>query len=167
MPILDTKEKPFHCACGKSFTRNDLLKRHRLREHDTVPRNDDATSSCPSNRTTVPPSPTNVAGPGPNQVGTHEQFGEMSLPLESVGNFIDATNDATEVQDMYAIPNVFEEFTTFIEDVGVDPSWDRMDLSMFNPAADNLALHLRQLRLGQLTCVPQTQKIRWTRTLPA
>jgi hypothetical protein len=24
----DTKEKPFVCSCGRSFTRTDLLKRH-------------------------------------------------------------------------------------------------------------------------------------------
>ena len=32
------------------------------------------------------------------------------------------------------MPNVFEEFTTFIGDAGLDPSWDGMDLSMFEPA---------------------------------
>lgn len=29
----DTKEKPFTCRCGASFTRNDLLKRHSRIAH--------------------------------------------------------------------------------------------------------------------------------------
>ncbi|PCG94043.1 Zinc finger, C2H2 [Penicillium occitanis (nom. inval.)] len=30
-----TREKPFHCRCGKSFTRRDLLSRHLKREGDS------------------------------------------------------------------------------------------------------------------------------------
>lgn len=33
---LDTKEKPFKCACGSSFTRRDLLKRHQNITHGTT-----------------------------------------------------------------------------------------------------------------------------------
>jgi hypothetical protein len=134
-PSQDTKEKPFHCACGKSFSRNDLLKRHRLREHDTVPQNEDATPSGSSSRTTVPRSPTNVAEPTSNRAKTLEQTDEMPLPLGSMDSATGVTVGATGGQDMYPIPNVFEEFTMFIEDAGLHPSWDRMDLSMFNPTA--------------------------------
>lgn len=33
----DTKEKPFICRCGASFTRNDLLKRHSRIAHPPPP----------------------------------------------------------------------------------------------------------------------------------
>jgi hypothetical protein len=129
-PFQDTKEKPFHCACGKSFSRNDLLKRHRLREHS----NDDATPSCPSSRATAPPSPAGMADVVPTHASTLEHLGKISLPLGSVGNVPDVTNGTTGIQHMYTVPNVFEEFTTFIGDAGLEPSWDGMDLSMFDTA---------------------------------
>jgi len=129
----DTKEKPFHCTCGKSFSRNDLLKRHRLREHATVSHNDDPTPSRPSSHTTVPPSPVAMLRALPNHGSTLEQSGGVTLPRETVDNIANMTSITTEVQDMHAVPNVFEEFTTFIEDAGLDPSWDGMDLSMFDP----------------------------------
>lgn len=31
--MVDTKEKPYHCDCGLSFARKDLLKRHRRLAH--------------------------------------------------------------------------------------------------------------------------------------
>ncbi|RMX97444.1 hypothetical protein D0867_12776, partial [Hortaea werneckii] len=35
--VLDTKERPFACACGVTFTRRDLLRRHhRLAGHDEL-----------------------------------------------------------------------------------------------------------------------------------
>lgn len=64
---------------------------------------------------------------------TPEHFGETTLPRGDVDNFADVTNRSTEIQDMYAVQNVFDEFTTFIEDAGLDPSWDAMDLNMFDP----------------------------------
>ena len=132
-PLPDTKEKPFHCACGKSFSRNDLLKRHRLREHITLPQaNDDSTSTCPSSHTTVPPSPAGTSQTVPNHANTSEHFGEFGLPREIVDNFADVRDNTAGVQDVYTVQNVFEEFTTFIEDAGLDPSWDGMDLSMFD-----------------------------------
>jgi len=155
-PSQDTKEKPFHCACGKSFSRNDLLKRHRLREHDTVPQNEDATPSGSSSRTTVPRSPTNVAEPTSNRAKRHEQTDEMPLPLGSMDSATGVTVGATGGQDMYPIPNVFEEFTMFIEDAGLDPSWDRMDLSMSNPTAGQSDRTTARPLQSQ---VPQTQKI--------
>lgn len=36
----DTKEKPFTCRCGASFTRNDLLKRHSRIAHPPPPTHD-------------------------------------------------------------------------------------------------------------------------------
>ena len=131
---LDTKEKPFHCPCGKSFSRNDLLKRHRLREHAADSHNDDGTPSCPSSHTTMPASPAGAAQAVPNCANTIEQIREASVPPGSVGNTADVTNRSTGVQDCPTIPNIFEEFTTFIEDAGLDPSWDGIDLSMFDPA---------------------------------
>ena len=56
------------------------------------------------------------------------------MPLGRVDNVPDVTHRSTEVHHMYTMPNVFEEFTTFIGDAGLDPSWDGMDLSMFEPA---------------------------------
>jgi hypothetical protein len=112
-----------------------LLKRHRLRAHDTVPQNEDATPSGPSSRTTVPPSSTHAAEPFSNHASTLEQTGGIALPQGSIDSVTDVMIGATEGHDMYSIPNVFEEFTMFIEDAGLDPSWDRMDLSMFHPAA--------------------------------
>jgi hypothetical protein len=70
----------------------------------------------------------------PNHASTLEHFGDTSLPLESVDNVPDVTNGTTGVQHMYMAPNVFEEFTTFIEDAGLEPSWDGMDLNMFDTA---------------------------------
>jgi hypothetical protein len=35
--VEDTKEKPFACSCGRSFTRADLLKRHDLLSHAGQP----------------------------------------------------------------------------------------------------------------------------------
>jgi uncharacterized Zn-finger protein len=36
-PGVDTKEKPFHCFCGASFTRKDLLRRHENLVHVSSP----------------------------------------------------------------------------------------------------------------------------------
>ena len=78
----------------------------------------------------MPPSSVGVAQAFPDRA-----LGETSFPLQSVDNVAYMTSGTTGVQDMYTAPNVFEEFTTFIEYAGLDPSWDRMDLSMFDPAS--------------------------------
>lgn len=40
----DTKEKPFTCRCGASFTRNDLLKRHSRIAHPPPPTHESTVS---------------------------------------------------------------------------------------------------------------------------
>jgi hypothetical protein len=70
----------------------------------------------------------------PNRGSAIEPFGEISLPLERFENITDVASGTMESQHMYTVPNVFEEFTTFIEDAGLDPSWDEMDLSVFDQA---------------------------------
>jgi hypothetical protein len=82
----------------------------------------------------VPPSSVGVAQAVPDRASTLDQIGETSFPPDNVDNVAYVTGGTTELQDMYPTPNVFEEFTMFIEDAGLDPSWDRMDLSMFDPA---------------------------------
>jgi hypothetical protein len=50
---IDTKEKPFICFCGASFTRSDLLRRHEKLVHtiptvpEDVPTNKSSTTSFP------------------------------------------------------------------------------------------------------------------------
>lgn len=84
----------------------------------------------------MPPSPANTGGVVSNHANTFGQFGDvpLSLLLTTTRNFTNETNGSTEQQDTSTVPDVFEEFTTFIEDAGLDPSWDGMDLSMFDPA---------------------------------
>ena len=44
---LDTKEKPFKCACGSSFTRRDLLKRHHNITHEAIGGTDNPSPPIP------------------------------------------------------------------------------------------------------------------------
>lgn len=36
----DTKEKPYNCQCGRSFTRKDLLTRHERLNHGSAEERD-------------------------------------------------------------------------------------------------------------------------------
>lgn len=71
--FLDTKEKPYVCQCGSSFTRRDLLRRHeRLVHGPTAPANIEevipsTTSSLQAAIVVSPTGASSGAESGPSQ----------------------------------------------------------------------------------------------------
>ena len=71
---LDTKEKPFKCACGSSFTRRDLLKRHHNITHGAIGGTDN---------------------PSPPIPGSSQQPDGVQVPITPVGSHPTAQGSST------------------------------------------------------------------------
>lgn len=102
---VDTKEKPFACFCGRSFARNDLLKRHKLRGHSSAKRVGEDELSMEQHEDT--------------SAGSGETAGPGSEPQ-------DTSNEATR-QDLTGAMSPgqsFPAFMEFMESIGLAPDWD-------------------------------------------
>lgn len=101
----DTKEKPFACFCGRSFARNDLLKRHKLRGHSTEKKDvEDEPLMEQDENTSTRPGVTAGHDSVP-QVTSNETIRE------------DLTGAMSPSQS-------FPAFMEFMESIGLAPDWD-------------------------------------------
>lgn len=129
----DTKEKPFACLCGRSFTRNDLLKRHRARDHDeaaaTLRDTVNPVSSRPYSVLHDASTGAEPVAPCPSSLQDTNTSHQAVVPAQNVSG----PNDQETPFDAYCFPDVFDEFTTFIQSAGLDPSWEDQDLHLFDP----------------------------------
>lgn len=104
----DTKEKPFGCFCGRSFARNDLLKRHRQRAHtnlntsveDANPKEQNAGAGAPNSQSQ---GVARQGAPG----DTHEEPHAALSPVQS--------------------------FAAFMESIGLAPDWYSLDFFDVGP----------------------------------
>jgi hypothetical protein len=109
---------PFHCFCGRTFTHNDLLKRHKVRDQGNT-EGGPQTSTEP-----VPVLPTSTridhVTNAHADLDIHCQDLGLARDTGTNGHQMNADQSMGELvshgisSNAYFFPNVFDEFTTFV-----------------------------------------------------
>lgn len=127
--LVDTKEKPFRCSCGRAFARNDLLKRHKARDHEeTTAISEEFVSTTSPHESNIGAMPVDMTlqDPSASRDASMNQQSTNTAPP-----FIDPISHGSS-SNAYFFPEIFDEFTAFVESAGLDPSWEGVDLQSFD-----------------------------------
>ncbi|CAG8123792.1 unnamed protein product [Penicillium salamii] len=144
-----TKEKPFTCRCGSSFSRKDLLKRHLIIAHSRQEENhtiQDAENHLPSPghriRTSLSPKNTRPMSQSENQRSSHLT---QNLPDEIIdtSGFTDPLNDTGASGELFNDSLLhLQEITNFMDSAGLLTTYLNFDSDEIN--------HLSEEQISEL-----------------